>query len=132
MKFCVFRCVSIFFALIGVGACVSPLAAQVPIFKANGIKLVIRLNKSHYDRRPFTMAGIRHVDLYYPDGSNPSDEVLQEFLKVRLLACLLACVRDTPLPTPTPTHTHTHTHTHTARVAANWTGDCAGKEVVVV
>ncbi len=56
---------------------------QVPIFKSNGIKLVIRLNKSHYDRKPFTSAGIRHVDLYYPDGSNPTDDVLQEFLRVR-------------------------------------------------
>jgi hypothetical protein len=54
----------------------------VPIFKTNGIKLVVRLNKSHYDRRPFLAAGIRHVDLYYPDGSTPSDAVLQEFLSV--------------------------------------------------
>ena len=55
---------------------------QASLFKAIGIKLVIRLNKSHYDRRAFAAAGIRHVDLYYPDGSNPSDDVLQQFLTV--------------------------------------------------
>jgi hypothetical protein len=34
---------------------------QVPVFKSHNIKLVIRLNKSHYDRRPFVAAGMLRV-----------------------------------------------------------------------
>ena len=30
----------------------------------------------------FTTAGIRHVDLYYEDGGNPTDAILQAFLQL--------------------------------------------------
>jgi cell division cycle 14 len=58
----------------------------VPIFKEIGVTMVVRLNKGHYDRSTFVENGIKHVDLYYPDGSVPSDDVLQEFLRVSPLS----------------------------------------------
>ena len=52
----------------------------VPYFKKKGIQLVVRLNKANYDSRKFTDHGIEHMDLYYLDGSNPSDVILNKFL----------------------------------------------------
>ncbi|CAM9444290.1 unnamed protein product [Ectocarpus sp. 12 AP-2014] len=54
----------------------------VPIFRKLGITCVVRFNKRCYDRRRFTEGGIRHVDLFYVDGGNPSEEILQKFLKI--------------------------------------------------
>ncbi|XRB00380.1 cell division cycle 14 [Pycnococcus provasolii] len=53
----------------------------VPYFKSAGITAVVRLNKKMYDRRRFTDSGIRHYDLYFPDGSCPSDAILRRFLE---------------------------------------------------
>lgn len=50
------------------------------IFKQIGITKVIRLNEAKYDRKRFIKEGISHADLYFNDGSNPSDEILNEFL----------------------------------------------------
>lgn len=44
---------------------------------------MVRLNKPHYTRQVFVDCGVEHVDLYYPDGSLPSDKILQQFLDVR-------------------------------------------------
>ena len=44
--------------------------------------MVIRLNKKYYDEGRFTREGIQHRDLYYLDGSTPTDEVLQTFLTI--------------------------------------------------
>jgi cell division cycle 14 len=52
----------------------------VPYFKKKGVQLVVRLNKAYYDARKFTDNGIEHMDLYYLDGSNPSDAILNKFL----------------------------------------------------
>jgi len=54
----------------------------VPIFKSGGISLVIRLNKKQYDRRRFTDHGLKHVDLYFLDGSCPSREIINKFLYI--------------------------------------------------
>ena len=43
----------------------------VPLFKKQNIDLVIRLNKKRYDKKRFTADKIKHVDLYYIDGSTP-------------------------------------------------------------
>ena len=51
-------------------------------FRAMGITAIIRLNKKMYDRRRFTDAGFRHYDLYFPDGSCPSDTILRRFLEI--------------------------------------------------
>lgn len=42
--------------------------------------MVIRLNKPQYDRQKFIDAGIKHLDLYFIDGSTPSKEIIKEFL----------------------------------------------------
>lgn len=52
----------------------------VPIFRRAGIGLVIRLNNKQYDRRRFTEHGIRHAELYFPDGSCPPWEIISKFL----------------------------------------------------
>jgi len=50
------------------------------LFKRLNITCVVRFNKKLYDRAIFQKAGIRHVDLWYEDGSNPSEAILQRFL----------------------------------------------------
>ena len=42
---------------------------------------IIRFNKKCYDRNIFTRGGIRHVDLFYEDGGNPTDDILMSFLR---------------------------------------------------
>jgi len=51
-------------------------------FRERNVRLVVRLNKKYYDERRFTSAGIDHADIFYPDGSCPSPDVLQRFLDV--------------------------------------------------
>jgi cell division cycle 14 len=45
--------------------------------------MVIRFNEKLYDRRRFTEVGIKHHDLFYEDGANPTEEILAKFLEVR-------------------------------------------------
>jgi hypothetical protein len=49
----------------------------VKLFQRLGVTCVIRFNNKCYDRKVFTRAGIRHVDLFYEDGGNPTDAILQ-------------------------------------------------------
>ena len=53
----------------------------VPIFKKMGVTLVIRLNKPQYDKKKFTKAGVKHLDLYFLDGSTPPDHIVDQFLQ---------------------------------------------------
>lgn len=52
----------------------------VPVFKKWKINLVVRLNKITYDKDKFVKNGIKHQDLYFIDGSTPSDEIIESFL----------------------------------------------------
>jgi len=54
----------------------------VPLFKDAGIRLVIRLNRKTYDKTRFIDLGIKHADLYFPDGSCPSREIINKFLHI--------------------------------------------------
>lgn len=54
----------------------------VPIFRDAGIRLIVRLNKKQYERRRFIDHGIKHVDLYFLDGSCPSHEIISKFLLI--------------------------------------------------
>eukprot|EP00929_Paragymnodinium_shiwhaense_P009025 TRINITY_DN113043_c0_g1_i2.p1 TRINITY_DN113043_c0_g1~~TRINITY_DN113043_c0_g1_i2.p1 ORF type:complete len:421 (-),score=61.26 TRINITY_DN113043_c0_g1_i2:143-1405(-) len=54
----------------------------VPIFQEAGIGLIVRLNHADYDRQRFIRHGIKHVDLYFLDGSCPPPEVVVKFLHV--------------------------------------------------
>ena len=49
----------------------------VPVFKALGVTCIVRFNSKCYDRNVFLAAKIRHVDLYYEDGANPPESILQ-------------------------------------------------------
>ena len=54
----------------------------IPYFLEKKVTLVIRLNKRYYDENRFKAKGIDHIDLYYPDGSCPSDDILDKFLQI--------------------------------------------------
>lgn len=43
----------------------------IPIFKKLGVTTVVRLNNKTYDSNDFIKKGIKHKDLYFPDGSVP-------------------------------------------------------------
>jgi len=45
-----------------------------------GVKTIVRLNKNHYDKIVFTDGGLTHYDLYFGDGTIPSDRIVEEFL----------------------------------------------------
>lgn len=59
--------------------CLTP-AEYASIFRKLGVTAVVHLNKQSYDRAPFTAAGIRHVDMYFPDGSCPTRALVHKFL----------------------------------------------------
>lgn len=42
--------------------------------------MVVRLNKKYYDARRFTSQGIAHEEMYFTDGSNPTDDILERFI----------------------------------------------------
>lgn len=54
----------------------------VPIFRKWGVSLVIRLNKETYDSRKFLKNGIKHLELFFTDGSCPKNEIIEKFLDV--------------------------------------------------
>lgn len=54
----------------------------VPLFKDAGIRLVIRLNRKMYDKKRFIDNGIKHVDLYFADGTCPSRDIIAKFLHI--------------------------------------------------
>lgn len=53
-----------------------------PYFRQNGVGTVVRLNVKMYDAARFVDAGFAHLDLYFVDGSTPSDAILRKFLAV--------------------------------------------------
>ncbi|XP_075038641.1 dual specificity protein phosphatase CDC14A isoform X2 [Mixophyes fleayi] len=56
--------------------------AYFPYFRKNNITAVIRLNKKIYDAKRFTDAGFDHYDLFFVDGSTPSDGIVRRFLNL--------------------------------------------------
>eukprot|EP00929_Paragymnodinium_shiwhaense_P014178 TRINITY_DN122063_c0_g1_i1.p1 TRINITY_DN122063_c0_g1~~TRINITY_DN122063_c0_g1_i1.p1 ORF type:complete len:483 (+),score=126.71 TRINITY_DN122063_c0_g1_i1:215-1663(+) len=53
----------------------------VPIFKKHCINLVVRLNSQEYDSARFTDRGLRHMELFFKDGSCPSMDIMTKFLE---------------------------------------------------
>ena len=49
-------------------------------FKKWNIGLVDRLNKPVYDKEIFIKNGIKHVDMYFLDGSTPNVEIMDNFI----------------------------------------------------
>ena len=54
--------------------------AYIPYFKKHNITSVVRLNKKFYDARRFTDHGIEHYDLFFVDGTVPSDMIVRSVL----------------------------------------------------
>lgn len=57
------------------------ISNTVRYFKERNVQLVVRLNNPLYDKDIFEEAGIQHVDMYFDDGSNPSEEILRDFIR---------------------------------------------------
>jgi len=47
-----------------------------------GISTIVRLNNKLYDAKVFSDNGFNHVELYFPDGHNPTDQILNSFLEL--------------------------------------------------
>ncbi|KFQ17559.1 Dual specificity protein phosphatase CDC14A, partial [Merops nubicus] len=56
--------------------------AYFPYFKKHNVTSIIRLNKKIYEAKRFTDAGFEHYDLFFTDGSTPSDSIVQRFLNI--------------------------------------------------
>ncbi len=56
--------------------------AYFDYFGTHKITTIVRLNKKIYDAKRFVRGGFNHVDLFFIDGSTPSDEILARFLDV--------------------------------------------------
>ncbi|XP_076152055.1 cell division cycle 14Aa isoform X2 [Alosa pseudoharengus] len=56
--------------------------AYFPYFRQHNVTDVVRLNRKIYEGRRFTDAGFQHHDLFFVDGSTPSDLILRRFLHI--------------------------------------------------
>lgn len=43
---------------------------------------IVRFNNKVYDRKKFLEAGFNHYDLYFSDGGNPTDAIIQRFMEI--------------------------------------------------
>ncbi|KAF8516643.1 protein-tyrosine phosphatase-like protein [Gautieria morchelliformis] len=60
----------------------TPFLNCLDYFDKRNVKLVVRLNNPLYDKTVFTDRGIDHLDLYFDDGTNPTDEIVRKFIQV--------------------------------------------------
>lgn len=51
-------------------------------FRQNNVTTIVRLNKKIYDASQFINAGFDHRDLFFRDGSTPTDNIVRQFLKI--------------------------------------------------
>jgi cell division cycle 14 len=51
-------------------------------FKEKNVTTIVRLNKKLYRSNRFTDAGFEHYDLFFIDGSTPSDEIVEKFIGI--------------------------------------------------
>ncbi|KDO23825.1 hypothetical protein SPRG_11257 [Saprolegnia parasitica CBS 223.65] len=58
-----------------------PPEHYIPYFKQKNVTLVVRLNDKCYDKSRFVAAGIDHLDLYYPDGTNAPMSIIKQFIE---------------------------------------------------
>ncbi|XP_068998087.1 dual specificity protein phosphatase CDC14AB isoform X3 [Embiotoca jacksoni] len=56
--------------------------AYFPYFRKHNVTTVVRLNKKIYDAKRFTDAGFDHCELFFVDGSTPSDIITRRFLHI--------------------------------------------------
>ncbi|KAF8450338.1 protein-tyrosine phosphatase-like protein [Boletus edulis BED1] len=58
----------------------TPFCNCLDYFEKRGIKLVVRLNTELYDKQLFLDRDINHQDLYFDDGTNPTDDIVRTFI----------------------------------------------------
>lgn len=58
----------------------TPFLNCLEYFSERGIKTIVRLNNPLYDKNTFLERGFEHVELYFDDGTNPTDEIVRKFL----------------------------------------------------
>ncbi|XP_058616157.1 dual specificity protein phosphatase CDC14AB isoform X4 [Onychostoma macrolepis] len=56
--------------------------AYFPYFRKHNVTTIVRLNKKIYEAKRFTDAGFDHYDLFFVDGSTPSEVITRRFLHV--------------------------------------------------
>lgn len=56
--------------------------AYFSYFRKHNVTTIIRLNKKIYDSHRFSDNGFEHKDLFFVDGSTPSDAIMREFLEI--------------------------------------------------
>ncbi|XP_059199947.1 dual specificity protein phosphatase CDC14AB-like [Centropristis striata] len=56
--------------------------AYFAYFRQNDVTAVVRLNRKLYDSRRFEDAGFEHHELFFLDGTTPSDIIIRRFLHV--------------------------------------------------
>lgn len=59
----------------------TPYLNCLDYFEKRGIKLVVRLNSQLYDKQTFVERGIDHLELYFDDGTNPTDDIVRMFIE---------------------------------------------------
>lgn len=60
----------------------TPFQNCLDYFEKKHVKIVVRLNQPLYDRQVFLDRGIDHMELYFDDGTNPTDEIVRTFINV--------------------------------------------------
>lgn len=58
----------------------TPFLNCLDYFEKSSVRLVVRLNNPLYDRQHFLDRGISHQELYFDDGTNPTDEIVRKFI----------------------------------------------------
>ncbi|XP_054722708.1 LOW QUALITY PROTEIN: dual specificity protein phosphatase CDC14C-like [Uloborus diversus] len=56
--------------------------SYIPYFRKHNVTTIVRLNKKIYDAKRFLENGFDHRDLFFVDGSTPSDAIMREFLEI--------------------------------------------------
>ncbi|XP_046973822.1 dual specificity protein phosphatase CDC14A-like [Vanessa cardui] len=51
-------------------------------FKKHNVTTIVRLNKKSYDAKQFTTHGFEHRELFFVDGSVPSDLIVNRFIRI--------------------------------------------------
>ena len=56
--------------------------AYFTYFRKRNVTTIVRLNKKIYDCKRFIDANFEHFDLFFSDGSTPSDSITLKFLAI--------------------------------------------------
>ncbi|XP_075405923.1 dual specificity protein phosphatase CDC14B isoform X1 [Tenrec ecaudatus] len=56
--------------------------AYITYFKNHNVTTIVRLNKRMYDAKRFKDAGFDHHDLFFADGSTPTDAIVKKFMDI--------------------------------------------------